>query len=303
MLYSLVCAALAVAASAEAYDESLMHIYAELAGAAYAPLNEILAWNCSHCVASTVEVEPGMVRVVNKDEIFDGDNATQVIVGKFKNQTGCFMSFRGSSNLANWIRNLQIDTTEPTSAAFDECPGCKIHHGFLAIWLNARDDVHAALQEVGCNPAANGDTDVYITGHSLGAALSHLAMFTLSSYGYSVKRTFSFEAPRVGDFTFRDAFDSHFGGVTPVWRMTHDRDPVVHLPPELLGYEHVAEEVFYSYEWNGALQHKLCSDSTGEDRSCSWKYYLYVVKQHCNVPFVDSGNICNNAALEDLLVV
>ena len=32
-----------------------------------------------------------------------------------------------------------------------------------------------------------------------GAALSHLAMFTLSENGWNIKKTYTFEAPRVGN--------------------------------------------------------------------------------------------------------
>jgi|SaaInl47_10m_RNA_FD_contig_51_644650_length_1034_multi_7_in_0_out_0_1 hypothetical protein len=287
-----------VAVTSATYDEKLMHFYAELAGAAYKDRADILAWNCSHCVDSTVEVAPGGVRVLEIDELDGDNNATQVIVAKFKNESACFVSFRGSSNVQNWIRNLQIDTTEPSVGNFPECPGCQIHSGFLAIWTNARDDVVNALGEVGCSGG-----DVYVTGHSLGAALAHLAMFTLKSEGFNIRHSFSFEAPRVGDMTFRKAFSAYFGGSTPVWRLTHDRDPVVHLPPQLLGYEHVATEVFYSYTSDGALQHRVCDDATGEDTTCSWKYYLYNVSQHCDVPFVDSGKICGESSRDEQVVV
>lgn len=296
MWWSLAATVITVASAA--YDEQLMHIYAELASAAYAEKSEIEAWTCSHCVDSMVEVAPGLVRVVQKDEISGDNNATQVIVAKLKNESACFVSFRGSSNVQNWIRNLQIDTTEPSAANFPECEGCQVHSGFLAIWNNARDDVMAALDDVGCSGG-----DVYVTGHSLGAALSHLAMFTLKSKGYNIRRCFSFEAPRVGDMTFRNAFASYFGGTTPVWRVTHDRDPVLHLPPELLGYEHVATEVFYSYTSSGALQHRVCDDSTREDESCSWKYYLYDVNQHCGTPFVDSGHMCGSTVGDSQVLV
>ena len=46
---------------------------------------------------------------------------------------------------------------------------------------------------IGVNP----DNLLYITGHRLGAALTHLAMFTLNDAGWNISKTYSFEAPRI----------------------------------------------------------------------------------------------------------
>jgi len=91
---------------------------------------------------------------------------------------------------------------------------------------------------------------LYVTGHSMGAALTHLAMFTLQNAGYRVAKTYSYEAPRIGNKAFADAFSSRFSREFPVFRVTHSMDPVPHLPPQFLGYEHVPTEVWYDAKGN-----------------------------------------------------
>jgi len=55
-----------------------------------------------------------------------------------------------------------------------------------------------------------------------------------------------------------------------LFRLTHNRDPVPHLPTESMGFRHPAFEVFYN-EANSA--YKIC-DSSGEDNSCSNQFLV-----------------------------
>merc|ERR1712014_160208 len=143
------------------------------------------------------------------------------------------MGFRGSDNLENWIRDFQFWETNPIT--FKECVGCKVHSGFYDIWKNIRELAIDSLRNVGCAPGSK-DNLIYVTGHSLGAALTHLAMFTLANAGFNVTKTYSFEAPRIGNRAFSNAFMERFTRKFPVFRLTHNQDPVPHLPPRFLSY-------------------------------------------------------------------
>merc|ERR1712125_106750 len=109
-------------------------------------------------------------------------------------------------------------------------------------------------------------------------------MFTLHKAGYNVAKTYSFEAPRVGNKAFSDAFTLEFTRKFPVFRVTHSKDPVVHLPPEAMGYVHVQTEVYYS----SAGSYKVC-DSV-EDTTCADQYWnvpdmaLFHPGAHCASP-------------------
>lgn len=63
--------------------------------------------------------------------------------------------------------------------------------------------------------------------------------------GYNVGLSYLFESPRVGNMDFVKAFDQEFARRIPMYRITHSRDPVPHLPPRFLTgfkYEHVNYE-------------------------------------------------------------
>ena len=66
-----------------------------------------------------------------------------------------------------------------------------------------------------------------------------------SGWGYNVGLSYLFESPRVGNANFVAAFDHEFARRIPMYRITHSRDPVPHLPPRYLTgfkYEHVNYE-------------------------------------------------------------
>jgi len=200
------------------------------------------------------------------------------------------MAFRGSDNAENWLRDFEFWRVAPKS--FKDCAGCKVHTGFNDVWENVRDLVLKALQEVGCSPTHATENLLYVTGHSLGAALTHLAMFTLEDAGFTLAKTYSFEAPRVGNKAFSTEFSKRFSRKFPVYRITHNKDPVVHLPPTALGYTHVQEEVYYPLKGN----YKLCPKV--EDPSCADQHWdipgmlAFDADQHCTTPLVPNGNIC-----------
>jgi hypothetical protein len=271
-----------------AYDPEEARMFASLASVPYCDnLNPVLDWTCIACKDSKTPLVPGRIRIIDGDHF----NATRIIVGKLRDQPGCLMAFRGSNNLENWIRDFQFWEIQPSM--YEDCDGCKVHHGFYEIWKNVRGLAVAALEDVGCAPASLTDNAIYVTGHSLGAALTHLAMFTLQDHGFDVKKTYSFEAPRIGNRAFASAFDERFTRTFPVFRITHAMDPVPLLPPRAFGYVHVQTEVYY----NKSGSYRICE--AVEDRSCIRQYWdvprlvLFNSGDHCASPLVPSGDICN----------
>jgi len=224
-------------------------------------------------------------------------NATRILIGKLRDQAGCLMAFRGSSNNFNWKRDAEFAKVLPVD--YEDCEGCKVHSGFYTVWKNVRDEALQAIRDVGCGPmpdsngnSQNPDNLLYVTGHSFGAALTELAMFTLQNHGFNVAKTYMFEAPRVGNKAFAVAFALNFERKFDVFRITHAQDPIVHLPPAFLGWEHVQTEVFYDRQGN----YKVCMGN--EDPDCSNQFWnipdllLHHSDDHCTVPLLDFGNIC-----------
>lgn len=276
-------------AASHGYDNEEARKFASLASVSYCEvLDSVLSWTCAACIESDTRLVPGRIKIVDGGK----NNATRIMIGKLADQDGCLMSFRGSDNLENWIRDLQFNDIRPED--FDDCDGCRVHGGFHSIWEAVRPLALDALREVGC--ALQGkDNLLYITGHSLGAALTHLAMFTLHSAGYHIAKTYSFEAPRVGNKAFSAAFSSRFSRKFPVFRITHSMDPVPHLPPRTLGYEHVPTEVWY----DAAGNYTVCDGA--EDTACADRYghvanlILFHSRDHCGSSLLRNGSICNPA--------
>jgi triacylglycerol lipase len=77
---------------------------------------------------------------------------------------------------------------------------------------------------------------LYITGHSLGAALATLAAVDIAAhYRPRTMEVYTFGGPRVGDPYFAFAHN----GLVPVHqRIFNDNDLVVHLPPILYAHKH-----------------------------------------------------------------
>lgn len=80
-----------------------------------------------------------------------------------------------------------------------------------------------------------------VIGHSLGGAIAHFAAIELANQGYEVD-LITFGSPRVGDGDFGKIVQN---STKTVYRVTHNRDPVVHVPIELQGFVHAGVEVWY----------------------------------------------------------
>merc|ERR1711934_1345773 len=63
-----------------------------------------------------------------------------------------------------------------------------------------------------------------------------MAIFALDYTGFKVAKSYTFESPRVGNQAFAEAFDRAFARRFPVFRVTHHKDPAVHVPPMRVGW-------------------------------------------------------------------
>jgi hypothetical protein len=248
-------------------------------------------WNCEACHESKVHVVPGSLKIINGDYF----SATQMLVGRMSDKPVCFVSVRGSHNVPNWIRDFQI-WTDPVPYSTKHCQGCKVHSGFLTIWNKMEPLLMHTLSGLGCKANSSDDTEIYMTGHSLGAAVATLGAFALHEKGYKIGRIYSFESPRVGNPKFSFAYKSVFGSDIQNFRITHHKDPIVHMPMQgywwyRANYRHVDTEVFFSNATGSA--HKVCKDN--EDKSCSDQYLIHLEDswEHCaNDAFGQNFSFC-----------
>lgn len=149
----------------------------------------------------------------------------------------------------------------------------------------------AVINHLRYNPTA----EVLITGHSLGGALATLCLLDLHELllgrvegaaasaataddiitpTVSFAPLYIFGAPRVGNAAFA-TYSASLG--VPIYRVVHNRDPVPHLPFESWGYAHPPQEVFFDAP---QTSHVVCSDKTGEDPTCSDKFWVLPTLAH-----------------------
>lgn len=118
---------------------------------------------------------------------------------------------------------------------------------------------------------------LFVTGHSLGAALAVLCATELGaskhSLGKKVEGVYTFGQPRVGNQAFHDFYGT---GTRVSWRVTHNRDIVPHLPLEAMGFKHTSTEVFYNENFSTL---RIC-DGSGEDKTCSDQFDVPSISDH-----------------------
>jgi|GEM_PF-1758059 len=190
------------------------------------------------------------------------------------------LSFRGTE--PDKIQDLATDA----QICQVEGPGGKVHEGFNkgldAVWGDITREMEA--QGVG------KDKPLYITGHSLGAALGTLAAARLDEQGMTPNGLYTFGSPRVGNEEFADNFNnSELGKRT--WRFRNNNDGVAVIPPHgrLMGYSHVGTELYFDN--NGSLHNNpdektVCRDRNGAFFSPTQKYFL---KKHARMKNNDNN--------------
>jgi hypothetical protein len=186
--------------------------------------------------------------------------------------------------LKDWIDDLDATKTNP----FSYCTSCEVHKGFWDSYMALKPQIEAALAGLG----AGSGTSIAITGHSLGAAMAALAAFDLHHAGFQIQTMYTFGEPRVGDSTFASTFESALPGVLN--RVTHYKDIVPHLPLELMGFHHLATEVWYN-EANTA--YTVC-DGSGEDPNCADSVIGDSIDDHLYYMGIHISGICSAADVQ-----
>jgi len=212
--------------------------------ASYCPGVSLASWECSTCDADAV-----LMDIVEQG----GERA---LLGAYPKENIIFVSFRGSTNIQNWIDNVQFAQTCPYTSYPDVC----VETGFYKVFNELYPSVNETLHYMA---GVFGTRNVLITGHSLGAAVGTLTAYALrdQSLGEFDVSLITFGSPRVGNAAFSAA-------VSHSTRITHAYDIVPHVPQEFLGYLHTPHEVWYpGTEEEGSVE---CDDGDGnEDPNCS----------------------------------
>jgi len=157
-------------------------------------------------------------------KLISNDGAEVLIV---KDRSTLWLAFRGTepSKLNDVMADLKV--VKNTAKA-----GGKVHGGFQQevddVWLEI-------VKELDKNDQLKVRKDVYITGHSLGAAMA-----TISATRYQPSALFTFGSPRVGGKHFIKNIKC------PHYRFMNNNDIVCRIPPAWLGFRHHGEMIYFN---------------------------------------------------------
>jgi Lipase (class 3) len=205
------------------------------------------AWFCAEA-SSLAYKEPAFIQNVDQKWATDGvawsvrafeSSAMQAIL--LRSEEFVVLSFRGT-RVASFPRFFEIPREPPLNLEdlgvdfrllLTPSPtGGQIHAGFLSafttFWASHGNEIKEAI----------ADRALFLTGHSLGGALS-----TVCASGVpfepalpQVAALYTFGSPKVGDRGFEQVFEAK--GL-PVYRFVHGFDLVTTIPPDRCGYVHV----------------------------------------------------------------
>ena len=114
-----------------------------------------------------------------------------------------------------------------------------VHEGFRKEARKILDQIFDWVSE-----PANHGKDIYVTGHSLGAAMALYVTQELEFAGYNVVKLFTFGQPRLGNRDYVNQIK------TDHYRFVNCNDFVTHVPPAAMQFVHHGELCYINFYGN-----------------------------------------------------
>ncbi|KAI8897178.1 Alpha/Beta hydrolase protein [Globomyces pollinis-pini] len=187
-------------------------------------------------------------------------------------------SFRGSSNVQNWLNNIQVwissvdDWGVVTPALLEDgnklVPSkAKVHAGFEKGYLSIRTEIQRCVQSLAVKYPTY---KIIFTGHSLGGALATMAAADFVenfgvSYGDRIS-LYTYGQPRVGNREWAE-YVQKLPFASRMYRIQHRRDIVVQFPAQVMKYVHSGHQYTLS-EDNKTTRACKTSGPAGESKAC-----------------------------------
>ena len=164
----------------------------------------------------------------------DGFNSTETDTQAFlvvkEDNSYAVLAFRGTE-----VAKLTDIKTDIRASMVSLIEG-RVHKGFINAYKSVRTEIEKSVAKVDGLP-------LYITGHSLGAALATVATQFLESnpvFRDQIAACYTFGSPRVGN----DQFDREFKSA--IYRVVNTTDIVTVIPLLAMGYIHIGDIRFLS---------------------------------------------------------
>lgn len=157
----------------------------------------------------------------------DKETDTQAFLAK--NDQFVVLAFRGTE--VTKIEDIKIDARASKMSVLDG----RVHAGFRQAYESVAKDIEESLLKM------DDGLPLYITGHSLGAALATVATQRLEHNPRIRERIaacYTFGSPRVGNSHYDIEFKS------PIYRVVNTTDVVTVIPLLAMGYIHIGDVRF-----------------------------------------------------------
>ena len=162
------------------------------------------------------------------------ETSTHVALLKIINDSPCLaILFRGSDEAQDWGINARVYQDNFYNNG-------KVHRGFRKAYLSIKDELFTVIKD--------HSLPIFITGHSLGAALALLATSELYENKY-FDSCYTFGSPRIGNPEFIKSIKSN-----TIYRVINNSDIVTTVPIDFTNiiYKHIGES--YLIDEEGLLQ-------------------------------------------------
>ncbi len=192
--------------------------------------------------------------------------------------TQLWIVFRGTASKQEWEKDFELQQVpfvlslahkqasevpipklalQPTTEHVMFAPGIKVHYGFLDTYLKLRPQLMAVLKE-------HPNVPIYVTGHSLGAAIATLCTLDLATNTQTTKlNTYTFGTPRVGNPQFSRAFDE-VKTIQSFYQIANVADVVFSVPLSVMPntddpknpylFQHAGDIMGFSDNWGSWTQ-------------------------------------------------
>ena len=139
--------------------------------------------------------------------------------------TDAYVVIRGTQTPLEWLDDATVEHVPfvPDAAAPGKTWGVTTK-GFDGLYSQIIPEVIAALQKL---KNANNLSSLFVTGHSLGAALAHLVAAGIKAHLGLNPISYTFSGPRTGDLAFAQAF---LASGLQTWRIINTEDIVPAVP-------------------------------------------------------------------------
>jgi len=129
------------------------------------------------------------------------------------------VAFRGTDDLVDWNNNIKSMQT-----SFNECG--LVHEGFNIAYESIKEELFFYLEDL--------TLPLFVTGHSLGAALATLLTAEIMNRP-NFDSCYTFGSPRVGDPAFANALNTK-----PIYRIINNCDIITTVPISIpnINYQH-----------------------------------------------------------------